>query len=107
MDAGWMACRDLVRGLFAARIDTAINTPKDAKTRLQEWLQAHALPLPLYELIDSRGEDHARIFEVTCKLDELRICANGSGSNRRAAEQIAAEQALTLAQAAHKQDTPP
>jgi ribonuclease-3 len=99
MDAGWLVCRDLVQGLFAERIDTATAVPKDAKTRLQEWLQARSLPLPVYELMGSSGEEHARIFDVTCKIDDLDVSAHGSGSSRRAAEQIAAEQALTLIQA--------
>ncbi|MDR2013260.1 MAG: ribonuclease III [Rhodanobacter sp.] len=103
MDTGWVACRDLVRGLFAQRIDAAMAVPKDAKTRLQEWLQARGLTLPVYELVGSSGEEHARIFEVTCRIDGLCVCAHGSGSSRRAGEQIAAEQALTLAQAAEKQ----
>ncbi len=51
-DAGWAACRDIVRGLFAERVAAGAGTPKDAKTRLQEWLQARSRPLPVYELTD-------------------------------------------------------
>ena len=38
-DAGWMTCRDIVRRIFAERVASGANTPKDAKTRLQEWFQ--------------------------------------------------------------------
>jgi ribonuclease-3 len=96
-DAGWQACRDTVRRLFAGRVHEGTHTPKDAKTRLQEWLQARGLPLPVYELVATTGEDHARVFEVSCRLDALAILTGGSASGRRAAEQIAAELALAAA----------
>jgi ribonuclease-3 len=93
-DAGWEACRDLVRRLFVERVEAGACTPKDAKTQLQELLQAHGRPLPVYDLIGSGGEDHARIFNVSCAIADFDIRAEASGSSRRAAEQIAAEQAL-------------
>lgn len=99
VDAGWAACRDIVRGLFAERVAAGAGTPKDAKTQLQEWLQARSRPLPLYELTSSTGEEHARIFDVCCRVEDFDISVHGSASNRRAAEQIAAEAALAAAQA--------
>ena len=98
-DAGWVACRDVVRRLFSGRVATGARTPKDAKTRLQEFLQARNLPLPVYELAGSSGEEHARTFDVVCRVAEPAACASGSGPNRRAAEQIAAERALSGLQA--------
>jgi ribonuclease-3 len=93
-DAGWLACRDIVRGIFSERVAAGAHTPKDAKTRLQELLQGRNLPLPAYDLIGSTGEDHARVFEVTCRVVDLDVSANGSGSSRRIAEQAAAERVL-------------
>jgi ribonuclease-3 len=93
-DAGWVACRDIVRRLFSERVVAGAHTPKDAKTRLQELLQARNLALPAYDLVGSTGEDHARMFEVTCRVEELDVSANGSGSSRRIAEQAAAERVL-------------
>ncbi|WP_395681149.1 ribonuclease III [Dokdonella sp.] len=97
LDAGWNVCRDAIRRLFDARVATGANTPKDAKTRLQELLQGRNLPLPMYELVGAGGEDHARVFEVTCSIESLDIRAHGHASSRRAAEQVAAEQVLELA----------
>lgn len=94
VDAGWAVCRDTVRRLFADRVAAGANTPKDAKTRLQELLQARNLPLPVYELAGSTGEEHARTFEAVCRIDSANLITRGSGSSRRAAEQLAAEQAL-------------
>ncbi|BBD79815.1 ribonuclease III [Aerosticca soli] len=95
LDGGFGACRTLVRQWFAPRVAALPKAAKDAKTRLQEWLQARALPLPSYELLDSRGEEHARIFEVRCAVSEPRpLSAQASGSSRRQAEQEAAQAVL-------------
>lgn len=102
-DAGWIVCRDVVRRLFSERVAAGARTPKDAKTQLQEWLQARNLPLPIYELVATGGEEHARTFEVTCRVADLHTATSGSASNRRAAEQIAAERALTELKASHEQ----
>lgn len=98
-DAGWAVCRDIVRGLFSDRVAAGAGTPKDPKTQLQEWLQARSWRLPVYDLTDASGEEHARVFDVCCRIEDLDISAHGSGSSRRAAEQIAAEAALAAAQA--------
>jgi ribonuclease-3 len=100
LDAGWNACRSAIRRLFEARVATGANTPKDAKTRLQELLQGRNLPLPVYELVGSSGEDHARVFDVVCRVETLSLVAEGSGSSRRTAEQVAAERLLGQLQAA-------
>lgn len=101
LDAGWSACRDTVRRLFASRIVGAeALVAKDAKTSLQELLQGKGLALPLYELVSSSGDDHAKVFEVACSIETLGVHARGSGLNRRAAEQAAAEGVLSLAREA-------
>ncbi len=96
LDGGFEACRDVVRGLFVPRAAALPARPeKDPKTRLQELLQARGQPLPRYELSATHGEEHARVFAVTCVLDTpLQISIEGSGSSRRAAEQDAAQKAL-------------
>ncbi|HSE13647.1 MAG TPA: ribonuclease III [Rudaea sp.] len=97
LDGGWNACRDVVRGLFAARVASAgANTGKDAKTRLQELLQGRGLSLPVYVLVASAGADHAKIFDVECDVAGLQVKTIGRGASRRAAEQAAASAALAL-----------
>jgi ribonuclease III len=96
LDGGFDACRNTVRGLFADRVAALPRSSKDAKTRLQEWLQAEGWPLPHYELVATQGEDHARIFDVNCVVVEPKaITAAGRGSSRRLAEQDAAEVVLS------------
>lgn len=95
LDGGFDACRTTVRILFADRIAALPHASKDAKTRLQEWLQAQGLPLPQYELVATEGEEHARIFEVHCIVSQpMTVMESGRGSSRRLAEQDAAEVVL-------------
>ncbi len=102
LDGGWNACRERVRELFAPQVAEGARTPKDAKTRLQEYLQAQGQPLPVYELVSTSGEEHARVFAVSCRIESLDEVFAGKGSSRRAAEQVAAEHALMRLAAENK-----
>lgn len=96
LDGGLEACRTVVRELFGERIAALQRSSKDAKTRLQEWLQGKGFALPQYELVDTRGEDHAKIFDVRCTVAEpAAFGADASGPSRRQAEQDAAEVVLS------------
>lgn len=98
LDAGFEACRAVVLPWFAplmAALPPPHKVGKDAKTRLQEWLQARQHPLPVYTLLHESGEDHARTFRVSCTLAVPALQTEGEGSSRRAAEQQAAEAALS------------
>ncbi len=96
LDSGFEACRRAVLPWFEAAVEAvpASKVGKDAKTRLQEWLQARQRPLPQYELLSEGGEEHARIFQVRVRLVEPPLSADGEGASRRAAEQQAAEAVL-------------
>ena len=97
LDAGFEACRAAVMPWFEAAME-ALPPPhkvgKDAKTRLQEWLQGRQKALPVYQLVDEAGEDHAKTFRVSCTLAQPELVTEGEGSSRRSAEQAAAEAAL-------------
>lgn len=67
---------------------------KDAKTRLQEFLQGRHLPLPSYQVVATHGQAHHQRFEVECVLQKPRQSFRGSGDSRRKAEQAAARFAL-------------
>lgn len=105
LDAGFDACRTTVRELFGERIAAIRRSSKDSKTRLQEYLQAGGWPLPTYELTDSRGEDHAKIFDISCAISEpMPLSVAASGASRRTAEQDAAE--IVLDQLMERQPKP-
>ena len=64
---------------------------KDAKTRLQEYLQARSLTLPRYHVECIEGEAHAQTFRVSCEVEAVKASAQGEGLSRRRAEQAAAQ----------------
>jgi len=96
LDSGMDKCRDCVHKWFAVRLEQVAdgNAGKDAKTRLQEFLQGRNRPLPDYVLLDVQGDDHNQSFRVACRLTDPEMQTEGSGSSRRKAEQDAAHRAL-------------
>jgi ribonuclease III len=96
LDGGFDAARALVKGLFGEVIQTTdvASWSKDAKTELQEWLQARRLPVPTYRISATRGQAHAQTFEVECVVPALNLTESGEGRSRRVAEQEAARRML-------------
>ncbi len=92
IDGGVEAARALVRRLLDEEIAACAprQQPKDAKTRLQELLQARGLRLPRYEVTQVTGDAHDQRFTVTCTVEDLSLETRGSGTSRRKAEQEAA-----------------
>jgi ribonuclease III len=96
LDGGFQSVERVIEQLFAPRI-AALPAPaslKDAKTRLQEYLQARGHSLPRYVVERVEGEPHAQTFHVSCEVADLGVNAHGSGLSRRRAEQEAAERIL-------------
>lgn len=96
LDGGFETASAMIERLFNERIN-AINPTvqgKDAKTRLQEWLQSRHHGLPCYTLVDTSGQAHAQTFHVECRIAALDITTLGQGCNRKTAEQVAAKEAL-------------
>lgn len=96
LDAGMESCERIVLGWFAQRLDNLDldAQTKDAKTRLQEHLQANKSNLPDYEVLEVAGKDHQQTFAVLCRVELLPESVTGYGTTRRDAEQEAAEAVL-------------
>jgi ribonuclease-3 len=96
LDGGYDAAQGLVQRLFGEVIQaTEVESwSKDAKTELQEWLQARKLPVPAYRITATRGQAHAQTFEVECAVPSLGLAEQGEGKSRRTAEQEAARRML-------------
>lgn len=97
LESGFAVCQRCILRLFSARLDALsdVASLKDAKTRLQEYLQSHHLPLPEYTVQEVSGEAHAQFFKVECSVDGVALSAGkGQGSSRRQAEQNAAADLL-------------
>lgn len=96
LDSGYEAARAAVRHTFGdtlEQLDASVPA-KDAKTRLQELLQARRHKLPEYRVVATKGAAHKQTFEVECNASGLGVSASGSGASRRIAEQHAAEALL-------------
>lgn len=95
-DGGYETARRVILRTYGARLERidASEPPKDAKTRLQEYLQARHMKLPAYQVVAVRGAAHRQTFDVECRVAELELAAQGTGASRRAAEQQAAEALL-------------
>jgi ribonuclease-3 len=93
LDGGFEAARDVCERLYAGLLTRLPDAEslKDAKTRLQEQLQASGRPLPRYEILSESGPAHARLFQVRCLLTDVDCMTESEGSSRRTAEQRAAE----------------
>jgi ribonuclease-3 len=98
LDGGFEAADGCVTRLFAERLERLpdAGSLKDAKSKLQEWLQGRGLGLPVYTVESISGEPHRRSFAVVCEVAETSARIEGQGQSRRQAEQNAAEQMLLI-----------
>ena len=95
LDAGWEAVRQAMLPLFEPQIRrvTVISGPYDARSQLQEVVQASLGITPRYRTVGERGPDHAATFTVQVLLED-EVWGQGEGPSKRAAAQAAALEAL-------------
>lgn len=96
LDSGFDTARAVVAGLFRARLDElpSADALKDAKTRLQEYLQGRSASPPDYDVVGTAGADHARRFTVRCRIPGIGLERMATATSRRKAEQGAAQACL-------------
>ncbi len=107
LEGGYEPAHAVVARLFGEVIQTteADNWAKDAKTELQEWLQARRVAVPAYRITATRGQAHAQTFEVECAVPSLKLIEHGEGRSRRVAEQEAARRMLEALKASDKPES--
>lgn len=98
LDQGLEKVEHLVERLVSPALVTimASSLHKDAKSEFQVWAQARYNITPHYEVIDSSGPDHAKVFTVQVKLG-TDTWGTGSGRSKRRAAQVAAAEAMQKA----------
>jgi ribonuclease-3 len=108
LEGGYEAAHAVVQRLFGEVIASteAESWGKDAKTELQEWLQARRVPVPVYRITATRGQAHAQTFEVECAVPTLGLAERGEGRSRRVAEQEAARRLLASLKASDRPGGP-
>jgi ribonuclease III len=100
LESGLEAARSRIGRWFGGRLE-AMNLDfdeKDAKTSLQEWLQARGRSLPIYEVISTDGEAHDQVMTVSCSVEGLDVAVTATGGSRKRAEKKAAQLALAKLQ---------
>jgi ribonuclease-3 len=100
LDGGLAAASRVIEALFGGRAagsgevgGTTHLLGGDAKTTLQEAVQALGWPLPEYRLTAATGPDHSKLFTVECWVGGRRA-GGGEGTSKKTAEQRAAADAL-------------
>lgn len=89
LDGGFDPCKTLIETQWADVFYTMKTPPQHPKTALQEWAQAKSLPLPLYEIAEQTGPDHAPTFEIRLSVKGYDPIT-ASGRSRAEAEKQAA-----------------
>ena len=100
LDSDFETCRHCIMHLYRDILENLNleESGKDAKTELQEYLQARKQALPLYQVVIEEGDAHEKVFTVECEIESLSDVISACGKSKRAAEQSAAYKALTLLQ---------
>jgi ribonuclease-3 len=98
LDSDYLQAEKVVLHLFddlLQAVDVG-SSLKDAKTKLQEYLQGRQKSLPRYQVVQTSGKSHDQVFTVSCELDDLGLHSEGKGSSRKKAEQQAAHNILQM-----------
>ena len=90
---GFEPTSEAVVAAFTPRIELAAETRIDFKSALQELLAQRGARVT-YEVVAATGPPHRRTFEVVAIVDSERV-GQGKGRSKKAAEQVAAEEALS------------
>ena len=98
LDSDLEGCRMFILRLYASLFDdlTVENIPRDPKSELQEYLQAHKKSLPVYHVVAQQGRAHNKVFTIECRIDGIAGPVVAQGGNKRDAEQLAAKKALQM-----------
>ncbi len=96
-DSGFESAAQVILRQFEPILSslTPEQLSKDAKTRLQEFLQGQKYSLPEYHVVSVTGAAHNQVFECECHVVEKQLRTRGKARNRRGAEQAAAQLMLS------------
>lgn len=95
IDGGINGAENFVKKYLLSEIDQKLSEPlKDAKSRLQEFVQAEGFDAPKYEVIKAVGPDHNKVFTIEVLVNN-KSWGTGTGKNKGEAAQNAATEALS------------
>ncbi len=95
LDGGFDAARSFILRIFASVIDRADKEQAQGnfKSLLQQYAQDKLNATPVYVLLDEKGPDHNKCFELEAVIGD-RHFPSAWGTNKKEAEQKAALSAL-------------
>jgi ribonuclease-3 len=96
LDSDFKTAKDWLLSLMEEELKTADEKPSDDyKTKIQEITQKGGKGKVSYALVSESGPDHNKKFVCAVMVDGVKIC-EGTGKNKKEAEQIAAKNAIEL-----------
>jgi ribonuclease III len=97
LDGGFQAARTVIRNKLADKIESAAQseTGVNFKSLLQHMTQKQHGQTPVYAVLDERGPDHSKCFQIAAVVNGKEFPA-AWGPCKKAAEQRAAHNALAL-----------
>lgn len=94
IDQGIEKAEEFIKETLITEIEKRVHEPlKDAKSRLQEYVQSKGLPAPKYQVIEESGPDHNKKFVIEVMVGG-KPWAKGEGKSKASAEQSAANEAI-------------
>ena len=93
LDMGLQFTKEMVLNIVTEYIDKGVDFLHDYKSTLQELVQTGKKSV-VYELVSESGPSHNKTFVAQALVDGI-VLGEGSGSSKKAAEQMAAKEALS------------
>jgi ribonuclease-3 len=95
LDGGFKPAKEFIRRIYDALINQADadQHQENFKSVLQQYAQQHFGQTPVYELLDEKGPDHNKCFEISVVIGAQRF-DSAWGITKKGAEQKAACNAL-------------
>lgn len=95
LDGGWAAAKKFVLDALADEIAKVGKSThgQNFKSQLQQVAQKHFGQTPAYRMLDEKGPDHAKCFQVAAAIGS-RMFPAAWGPSKKEAEQCAAQKAL-------------
>lgn len=95
IDGGYESSRQFLLRFMGSLLDEAdAREPQENyKSMLQQYAQRALNSTPLYEMLDEKGPDHSKCFEIGVIVDRKRF-ESAWGPSKKEAEQLAAFKAL-------------
>jgi ribonuclease-3 len=103
LDQGYEAAKVFITDSILSTFQSILDSGSwmDPKSHLQELAQSQETATPVYKVMDENGPDHDKLFTVGVYVNhDLR--GQGTGPSKQAAQQQAAEAALTFYRSADK-----